>query len=178
MLNKICVRVLKRSWRGFLLVLLLGNSLNQGLSQQWDLGVKSGFITDPGFESSGVNIASVLEFNVLNDRLSFAITPGVIFARSQNAIGSFPVYARFRFGEVWQFSPSLGGFYWTTKRWGGSAGLVVERSFNERLKPIISAHYLRVYYRYKNLSNVGDSYYTTRNIPALNFAAGIKYRIN
>lgn len=159
---------LKLNLTVLVLVLLLGSPVCY--SQNYLIGVETGIISDPGFESSGYSISGVLDRRFSESRFSIVAEPGIIFLNPEGVIGSFPLHIRYGFGEQWKFYPSLGFFYWTSRRWGGSAGLDVERSFNEKWVPFLSFRYLRVLYRNQNESQIG-------NVPALNFAAGIKYRI-
>lgn len=160
---------LKLNLTVFILLLLI--ECHHGYSQNYLIGIESGIISDPGFESSGYSFSGVLEIGLSKSRFSIVAEPGIIFLNPEGVIGSFPLYVRYGLGKQWKLYPSLGFFYWTSRRWGGSVGLDVERSFNENWTPYLSFRYLHILYRYQKTSPFG-------NVSALNFAAGIKYRIN
>lgn len=159
----------------FILVLLFLTA-GQCYGQEYEVGLETGLITDPSFQSSGLNISGGFEFCFPNSRFSLNTSPGVIVARP-DLIGSFPISLKYHIGNDWSFNPEIGAFYWTTNRWGGLAGLNIQKKMNDKWYPYITFRYLRVFYRYQTLleENVVND---IRSLSALNFAAGIKYRIN
>ena len=143
-----------------------------GKSQEMDIGLGMGVVGDVIFQDKAFNINAICEFRPNHSLFSFQTHPGIIVVDSEYIIGAFPLSMNLIIGNKFRVCPNVGGFYWTIRRGGWSAGLNLQYSINEKISVFMNSQYLRLYF--KEYSPHGEIPTST---PALNLSIGVKYRI-
>lgn len=150
-------------------------------SQEMHIGIGTGLIGDFQFQYPGLNIIGLYEI-IPNHSfpkhafVSFQTNPGIIVEKEQ-IIGAFPILMNFNIGNKFRVSPNVGGFYWTTKRGGVTAGLNLQYSINEKFNLFINSQYLLIIYKEYYPSHFGTGSYQHTSQRGLNLSLGLKYRI-
>ena len=149
-----------------------------GKSQEMDIGLGMGVVGDVIFQDKAFNINAICEFRPNHSLFSFQTHPGIIVVDNEYIIGAFPLSINLIIGNKFRVCPNVGGFYWTIRRGGWSAGLNLQYSINEKISMFMNSQYLQVYYQEYTYIHSGDV--ATAGLswrPGLNLSIGVKYRI-
>ena len=139
-----------------------------GKSQEMDIGLGMGVVI---FQDKAFNINAICEFRPNHSLFSFQTHPGIIVVDNEYIIGAFPLSMNLIIGNKFRVCPNVGGFYWTIRRGGWSAGLNLQYSINEKISMFMNSQFGKLYYQdYIHSGEVATAGF-------LNLFIGVKYRI-
>ena len=154
---------------GFFFALLYLPITSSG--QVMQCGILSGVLSDTRLEFPAGYSSVVVNYEFKSSKIALGAEPGVIVQNNSKWIGSVPLIIQYRFGNVWNVSPQLGLFYWTTKRGGVLTGVSLERSLGAKWIPFFNARFYNVFYR-------DIASYQLRQIPAFSVGLGLRFILN
>ena len=146
-------------------------------SQEYNVGVELGVISDFGLNNQAVNLNGLFEFRPANAFFSINTNPGLIVTKEGSIFGSIPLFMKFIIGDKYKFCPKFGTFYWTNRRWGLTGGFNFEALFKEKLSPFLSADFIKGYYKEQIPSHFGGSSTSIDSFGILRLSIGFKYQL-
>lgn len=154
---------------GFFFALLYLPITSSG--QLMQCGILSGVISDTRLEFPTGYSSVVVNYEFKSSKIALGAEPGVIKQNNSKWIGSIPLIVQYRFGNVWNVSPQLGLFYWTSKRGGVLSGVSIERSVGAKWIPFFNARFYSVLYRDLPSTQL-------QHITAFSIGIGLKFILN
>ena len=136
--------------------------------QEFQAGIEYGVITDAKVQFPASYASFVLDYQFPASQFAFGFEPGIIIQNNSRITGNIPLRVKYRFGELWNLSPELGFFYWTTGRGGMTAGISLERRINDKWIPYLNGGYWSVLYK----DGISGS---LESLSVINLGIGLKY---
>ena len=145
-------------------ILFVFNSQGQGLQT----GLEYGVITDAKVQFPASYVSVNIDYQFSSSQFAIGFKPGIIVQDNSKITGNIPLSVKYRFGELWNLSPELGIFYWTTGRGGMIVGISLERRINDKWIPYLNGGYWSVIYK----DGISSS---LESLSAINLGVGLKY---
>ena len=135
--------------------------------QELQTGLEYGVITDAKVQFPASYVSVNVDYQFSSSQFVVGFKPGIIIQDNSRITGNIPLSVKYRFGDIWNLSPELGIFYWTTGRGGMIAGISLERRIN-RWVPYLKGGYWSVLYKDGVSSSI-------ESLSAINLGVGLKY---
>ena len=136
--------------------------------QRFQVGIEYGVITDAKVQFPASYVSAHIDYQFSSSQFAVGFKPGIINQDNTRITGNIPLSVKYRFGELWNLSPELGIFYWTTGRGGMIAGISLERRIGGKWIPYLNGGYWSVLYK----DGISSS---LESLSAINLGVGLKY---
>ncbi|MFZ9028068.1 MAG: hypothetical protein ACO2Z9_03580 [Crocinitomicaceae bacterium] len=136
--------------------------------QELQTGLEYGVITDAKVQFPASYVSAHIDYQFSSSQFAVGFKPGIIIQDNSRITGNIPLSVKYHFGELWNLSPELGVFYWTTGRGGMTVGISLERRLKDKWIPYLNGGYWSILYK-DGISNVIES------LSAINLGIGLKY---